>query len=130
MEETIFVIAPQYANATLAPKQGEEEEGAIMAARGREEREGKNNHDGSPETCQVGASPTSALPQLVGSLDSEEELEEEGGILKQTKVAIDLWRKLQKSKTPGGQVNASETDSLKRRRLPDDHLEGNQKKKE
>ena len=43
---------------------------------------------------------------VVSSLndDSDDEVDAETGILKQTKVAINLWRELQKSKTPGGQT--------------------------
>ena len=46
-----------------------------------------------------------SLPQLVITLgdDSEDELDSGAGILKQTRVAINLWQTLQKSKTPGGQ---------------------------
>ena len=35
--------------------------------------------------------------------DSEDELDSSAGILKQTRVAINLWQTLQKSNTPGGQ---------------------------
>lgn len=44
-----------------------------------------------------------SLPQLVSNLGSDEDTlieEEESSLLKQTKVAINLWRELQKSKTP------------------------------
>ena len=46
-----------------------------------------------------------SLPQLVITLgdDSEDELDSGAGILKQTRVAINLWQTMQKSKTPGGQ---------------------------
>jgi hypothetical protein len=43
------------------------------------------------------------LPQLVSNLGSDDDTlieEEESSLLKQTKVAINLWRELQKSKTP------------------------------
>ncbi|QDZ20403.1 SPX domain-containing protein [Chloropicon primus] len=90
VEETIFVVS--------ADAKSQVEEGLGDSPPGTGEAETNAN--------------IASLPQLVGSLDSDEEAEEEGGILKQTKVAINLWRELQKSKTPGGQVSPEEQAAL------------------
>ena len=85
----------------------------MLTAEGQQDGSGREGRDEEEEKSAA------VLPQLVSSLDPDNEVEEEGGILKQTKVAISLWRELQKSKTPGGQVNPKAAEAV-----VDSHDEG------
>lgn len=102
------VVKQPFCSTTILKRLVKQVEETIL-----EEEDGGAQGGGEGETRGGGGSmeieEPATLPQLVGeySLDSDDEVEgcgaEDGGILKQTKVAINLWRELQKSKTPGGQ---------------------------
>jgi SPX domain protein involved in polyphosphate accumulation len=97
VEDIIFAISPEAREMNNDDDDTEEENLGSDKAKGITSRSGKRSSNGA------GNHHNGSLPQLVSNLGSDDDTlieEEESSLLKQTKVAINLWRELQKSKTP------------------------------
>jgi len=107
VEDIIFTISPE--SRPAAQQQQQQASGETNAAvAGDVTAKREESHSAKTNTSGSIVDELDEMPHL-STLDSMAEDEEgdfavAGSLLKQTKVAINLWRELQKSKTPGGQM--------------------------
>jgi len=110
------VVKQPFCSTTILKRLVKQVEETIVSIEGKTEgASGEGKGEGGADDADK-----QSLPQLVSSLndDSDDEVDAETGILKQTKVAINLWRELQKSKTPGGQTVGPAADLGPRQKKP------------